>query len=260
MRNFALLHIILFVSIFIGCELDDMDNPEPENQNIINPITLDEKINLSEKYLDWYLRTAPDSISVSISGGIPPYSLSLAPTISSNAKILQNKLILYPKKGQDASLGRDSLIIQDSSFNSTKLRIEVKSLLRLYKILDSTNLEVYGDTNFNISFTKIYNASWDEFTGDLFIVVEKKPLGLNIRCINVYDTGMFRPLNMEYHTSNKPINERIVIVPKNSQEKIRLTQLNDSILHCQFDMQAKDKMNVYKGSINLKGDIKLLTN
>lgn len=251
------LFLLLFSFILFSCQEEDDDEIQAVPEQKVSPFSL------STNEISWFLRDQSDSISINISGGEAPYIITHKPDFAANAKVVGNRLIVFPKP-YDAShprFGLDFLNLQDSEGNVNSLNINVLySLYHNYQ-LETFNWTLIGDTNITQTFTETYSSFWDAKTGELVINSLSFDNGLSFHVKNVYSNGLF---NVDSFYTTMEVNrngrweDRFYLFPKTANEKISITQINSSQIVGSINLKlVSNDQASWPGTFNLTGNFSL---
>ena len=157
--------LLLLITLFHSCAEESDDD---DDDNIIPKST----INFDPIESEWFVRSAPDSIVVKISGGNPPYHIAERSEFAAQSVIRNNELHLFPSQQPSnlpTQLGFDFLTIQDNNESVKNYNLEVKLDSYNFDELIINNLEITGDTTLHYQSLFILNAIYDRFSKSIFI-------------------------------------------------------------------------------------------
>jgi hypothetical protein len=252
--------ILIFSFIFLNSCQEDEDEPTEPQIQYLEEETATIRFNPSKA--TWFLRSAPDSVKISLTGGKPPYIIKERPAFSSKAVIDGNHLIVYPnpydsQQGVNGFLGYDFVNVEDNKGNVNSFNIKVNH--EYYKYADSTfSLQVTGDTAFNFSDFYFNRAHYDGYYNNLHMNYKEDTYGnfVNIN-ITAENTGIADLFALEFNYYSPTLNNNYYS-PLDGNQKVNVTVLSKSEVAYNFDVQLKNSGSSgdtirLQGSFHLKG-------
>lgn len=259
MKKLSFVKVMIVSMILVSCGDDDETIVE-----IIDNGIQKTAIQFDPPESKWFYRSAPDSIVVNISGGVPPYHIETRPEFSAGAIIRGNELHVFPIRGfttfNTDAIGSDFINISDNNESIGSFNTKVNLDLYQFTNITINELRIVGDTlvEANISDLITMRAEYDRFE-KLFVVnmeVNNSTEKFRLFVDDIMQTGSY-PIetnDLEYVPKRIGFNENFQIRPKVNQS-INITKLSPEEINLNFDMSVQDIATSYTGTLRLVGNM-----
>jgi len=245
-----LLGLLFIFSILSACQ--DDDDSAGDTIVVFPPKSV---IQFTPAETAWFLREAPDSVTIRISGGTAPYVITERPAFSSKVKIVGSNLIIYPNDltfGPTFDHGNDFVNIRDNNGNENTFNINVEYQFYTYQI-KNFQYDVDGDTSISGDLI-LYNAYWDAFANTMGLSLGNDSNNFNLTLFDVNGTGTHKiPRGYFYYTiSTNNFRNNIFLTEADDIQAVEITTMNKRKIKGNFDILTVDQRGAIPGNVRLK--------